>query len=121
MLIDCDVHGVVPAVEALIPYLDEHWREVIATSQFSGPTDQPHPPNVETSLRADLEPAEQIAGRERVADLRRLDRDRRGRRIEPQRLHPRRAPDHRARETERPGLRGRRPRSRGRFGPSIPR
>ena len=55
-LIDCDVHGVVPAVEALIPYLDEHWREVIATSQFSGPTDQPHPPNVETSLRADLEP-----------------------------------------------------------------
>jgi uncharacterized protein len=55
-MIDCDVHNVVPSIAALEPYLDEHWREVIATSQFSGPTDNPHPPNLATSLRADLEP-----------------------------------------------------------------
>jgi hypothetical protein len=53
-LIDCDAHAVVPGVAALLPYLDEHWREVLATSQFSGPTDQPHPPNLETSCRPDL-------------------------------------------------------------------
>jgi len=55
-VIDCDVHNVVHSIETLTPYLDEHWREVIATSQFSGPTDQPHPPNLATSLRDDLEP-----------------------------------------------------------------
>ncbi len=54
-MIDCDVHNVVATIDALEPYLDEHWREVIATSQFSGPTDQPHPPNLATSLRDDLE------------------------------------------------------------------
>jgi uncharacterized protein len=53
-MIDCDVHNIVPSIEALTPYLDDHWREVIATSQFAGPTDQPHPPNVATSRRADL-------------------------------------------------------------------
>jgi predicted TIM-barrel fold metal-dependent hydrolase len=57
-VIDCDVHNVVPSTTALEPYLDDHWREVIATSQFSGPTDQPHPPNLATSLRDDLEPVE---------------------------------------------------------------
>jgi hypothetical protein len=53
-MIDCDVHNIVQSIDTLTPYLDEHWREVIATSQFSGPTDQPHPPNLPTSLRHDL-------------------------------------------------------------------
>lgn len=53
-LIDCDVHNVVGSIETLEPYLDAHWREVIATSQFAGPTDQAHPPNLATSLRTDL-------------------------------------------------------------------
>ena len=39
-VIDCDVHNVVGPIETLEPYLDDHWREVIATSQFAGPTDQ---------------------------------------------------------------------------------
>jgi len=48
-VIDCDVHAVVPDTAALEPYLDAHWREVLATTQFSGPTDQAHPPNLATS------------------------------------------------------------------------
>ena len=52
--IDCDVHNVVGPIETLEPYLDAHWREVIATSQFAGPTDQAHPPNLATSRRPDL-------------------------------------------------------------------
>lgn len=55
-MIDCDAHNVVRDVAVLEPYLDDHWREVIATTQFSGPTDQAHPPNLPTSLREDLEP-----------------------------------------------------------------
>ncbi|HEY2319963.1 MAG TPA: amidohydrolase family protein [Solirubrobacteraceae bacterium] len=57
-LVDCDVHNIVGPIETLEPFLDEHWREVIATSQFAGPTDQAHPPNLATSLRADLAPVE---------------------------------------------------------------
>jgi uncharacterized protein len=53
-VIDCDVHNVVGSIDTLAPYLDDHWREVIATSQFAGPTDQAHPPNLATSIRADL-------------------------------------------------------------------
>lgn len=49
-LIDCDVHAVVAGIEVLEPYLDAHWREVLETTQFSGPTDQAHPPNLATSL-----------------------------------------------------------------------
>ena len=56
-LIDCDVHNVVGPVQTLEPYLDDHWREVIATSQFAGPTDQAHPPNLATSRRDDLDGA----------------------------------------------------------------
>ena len=36
-MIDCDVHNVVGSIDVLRPYLDEHWREVIATTQFAGP------------------------------------------------------------------------------------
>jgi predicted TIM-barrel fold metal-dependent hydrolase len=49
-LVDCDVHAVVADVAVLEPHLDDHWREVLATTQFTGPTDQAHPPNLATSL-----------------------------------------------------------------------
>ena len=35
-VIDCDVHAVVPSVEALFPYLAEHWREYITQSRLQG-------------------------------------------------------------------------------------
>lgn len=53
-MIDCDAHAVIDEVDVLVPFLDDHWREVLATTQFAGPTDQAHPPNLETSLRGDL-------------------------------------------------------------------
>jgi uncharacterized protein len=49
-LVDCDAHAVVADIAVLEPYLDDHWREVVATTQFAGPTDQAHPPNLATSL-----------------------------------------------------------------------
>lgn len=68
--IDCDVHNVVGPIETLEPYLDDHWREVIATSQFGGPTDQPHPPNLATSLREDLQAVDGAAPGRTLAGLR---------------------------------------------------
>src|SRR5260370_42702 len=43
-VIDCDIHNAVPSVEALFPYLSEHWREYIRTSPFTGPIETPYPP-----------------------------------------------------------------------------
>ncbi len=67
-MIDCDVHNVIASIDVLEPYLDDHWREVIATSQFAGPTDQAHPPNLATSLRADLADAEAHADADAETD-----------------------------------------------------
>jgi predicted TIM-barrel fold metal-dependent hydrolase len=69
-IIDCDVHNVVGPIETLKPYLDMHWREVIATSQFAGPTDHAHPPNLASSLRADLGPVNGDAPGRTVAAMR---------------------------------------------------
>ena len=49
-LVDCDLHAVVAGIDVLEPYLSAHWREVIATSQFKGPTDSPYPPNLPTTV-----------------------------------------------------------------------
>jgi predicted TIM-barrel fold metal-dependent hydrolase len=55
-VIDCDVHCVVADIGILEPYLSAHWREVVATSQFKGPTDSPYPPSLPTSQDPELEP-----------------------------------------------------------------
>jgi len=50
-VVDCDIHATVPNVEALLPYLAEHWREYIRTSAFKGAVDTAYPPNAPTSVR----------------------------------------------------------------------
>src|ERR1700730_15711496 len=49
-VIDCDIHNTVPSVEALFPYLSEHWREYIRTSAFKGPVDTAYPPRAATTV-----------------------------------------------------------------------
>ena len=62
-VIDADVHNVVPTIEALFPYLTEHWREYIRQSAFSGPTETPYPAGAATSLRPELRtPGADLAG-----------------------------------------------------------
>jgi predicted TIM-barrel fold metal-dependent hydrolase len=70
-MIDCDVHNVVGPITTLEPYLDDHWREVIATSQFRGPTDQSHAPNLATSMQRDLDPVDGFAPGRTLASVRR--------------------------------------------------
>jgi len=36
-VIDCDLHNVVPSVNALIPYLPDHWQEYVTQSDLKGP------------------------------------------------------------------------------------
>jgi predicted TIM-barrel fold metal-dependent hydrolase len=42
-LIDCDVHAVLPSIDALLPYLSDYWREQIAQTGFKGPQDRWYP------------------------------------------------------------------------------
>ena len=48
-VVDCDIHNTVPSVEALVPYLSDHWREYVRQSAFRGPTDTAYPPGAPTS------------------------------------------------------------------------
>src|SRR5579884_1680254 len=52
-LIDADVHVEVPRVQALFPYLAEHWIEHVTNSRFKGPTDNdsPYPPRSPVAAR----------------------------------------------------------------------
>jgi uncharacterized protein len=52
--VDSEVQAVVSSIETLEPWLSEHWREVVATTQFKGPTDTPYPPALPTSRRPGL-------------------------------------------------------------------
>lgn len=41
--IDADVHLVVPAIDVLLPYLDDYWRTAISETSFKGPVDSSYP------------------------------------------------------------------------------
>src|SRR5215207_6718197 len=50
-LIDCDLHNNLPGVEALFPYLPDHWIEHVRGSSFKGATDTSYPKNAPTTAR----------------------------------------------------------------------
>ena len=56
-LIDCDIHNTPPSVQALFPYLADHWREYITQSAFKGPVDTAYPRNAPTTARPETRPS----------------------------------------------------------------
>ena len=51
--IDCDVHPNVPGVRALMPYLDDYWRDMIEVRGIEGFNSRAYPPLVPASARPD--------------------------------------------------------------------
>jgi uncharacterized protein len=51
--IDCDVHPVVPGMAALLPYLDDHWREAVVRRGIEGLTTISYPTRNPLSFRQD--------------------------------------------------------------------
>jgi predicted TIM-barrel fold metal-dependent hydrolase len=49
VVIDCDVHNVVPSVNTLIPYLPSHWQEYVNQSDLKGPTPDLYSPKFLTA------------------------------------------------------------------------
>ena len=53
--IDCDIHPALPAMQALVPYLDEYWREHVLTRglERDNYTASAFPPNAPLNCRPD--------------------------------------------------------------------
>lgn len=51
--IDCDVHPNVPNIQALVPYLDDYWREMADVRGIDGFETRSFPPMAPLSARAD--------------------------------------------------------------------
>ena len=51
--IDCDVHPTVPAMTALLPYLDAHWQEAVREREILSLESQSYPPGSPLSVRPD--------------------------------------------------------------------
>ena len=55
--IDCDIHPTVPSLQALLPYLDEHWREIVVTRGIDELNSISYPANSPLTARGDWRPA----------------------------------------------------------------
>ena len=55
--IDCDIHPSVPGLNALLPYLEEHWREVVLTRGMDELNSMSYPANSPLTARPDWRPA----------------------------------------------------------------
>jgi predicted TIM-barrel fold metal-dependent hydrolase len=51
--IDCDIHPTVPSMWALLPYLDDHWRETVETRGIASLESISYPPNAPLTARPD--------------------------------------------------------------------
>ncbi len=51
--IDCDVHANVPSMQALLPYLDEQWRDSVIDRGLNSLESISYPPNAPLTSRAD--------------------------------------------------------------------
>jgi hypothetical protein len=60
--IDCDVHPGVPGMQALLPYLDDHWRTSVVERGIDSLDSISYPPNAPLSARPDLRDAKGRAG-----------------------------------------------------------
>jgi len=49
-VVDADIHNLAPKIQALFPYLSDHWREYISTSAFKGAVDTSYPPAAPTTV-----------------------------------------------------------------------
>ena len=55
--IDCDIHPSVPSLQALLPYLDDHWREMVQQRGLDELNSISYPAESPLTARADWRPA----------------------------------------------------------------
>ena len=55
--IDCDVHPTVPGLDALVPYMSDHWQDMVRTRGLDELVSISYPANSPITARADWRPA----------------------------------------------------------------
>ncbi|MBV9735392.1 MAG: amidohydrolase [Acidisphaera sp.] len=60
--IDCDMHPAVPGMHALLPYLDDHWREQVSLRGIGGMDPSSFPPTIPANSRPDWRPTKDKPG-----------------------------------------------------------
>ena len=65
--IDCDVHPAVPGMQALLPYLDQHWRTSVQERGIDSLDSISYPPNAPLSARPDWRDPSGRAGTDAAA------------------------------------------------------
>jgi uncharacterized protein len=60
--IDCDIHPAVPSLKALLPYLDDYWRETVAQRGVHELASIAYPENAPITARPDWRPRQGKAG-----------------------------------------------------------
>lgn len=60
--IDCDVHPAVPSLQALLPYLDDHWRDSMAQRGMHELASIGYPENAPITVRPDWRAKQENAG-----------------------------------------------------------
>jgi hypothetical protein len=60
--IDCDLHPAVPSVKALLPYFDDHWRDMIVQRGVHELDSISYPNNAPLTARPDWKPETGKAG-----------------------------------------------------------
>ncbi len=55
--IDCDIHAAVPSIQALLPYLEDHWRDMAITRGIDELNSISYPNNSPLTCRPDWRPA----------------------------------------------------------------
>ena len=53
--IDCDIHPSVPSMRALLPYLDDHWRETVEARGIASLESISYPRHAPLTARLDSE------------------------------------------------------------------
>jgi predicted TIM-barrel fold metal-dependent hydrolase len=64
--VDCDLHPAVPSIKALLPYLDDHWRDMVIQRGVHELDSISYPKNAPISARPDWKPEVGKAGQDLV-------------------------------------------------------
>jgi predicted TIM-barrel fold metal-dependent hydrolase len=62
--VDCDIHPGVPGIKALLPYMDDHWRDAFVLRGMDNFDMASYPPGAPISCRPDWRPAQGKPGSE---------------------------------------------------------
>jgi predicted TIM-barrel fold metal-dependent hydrolase len=61
LIVDTDVHAVIPSLDAMLPYLDPVWKQYVRERHWAGPVgDYTYPPRLPSTARTEWQPKDGV-------------------------------------------------------------